>query len=171
MADIKIDRVSTSEDRTLPVFAEAQKLLQDMQQRAFALFAERGFAAGHALDDWLRAERELCWPAAELVEHEWDYSCELAIPGYEPAQVEVTATPREIIVHARCAAKSKSSAKDVPKTVAMWSGFGNNDVYRRIEFGADIDVARVNATLKNGILTITAPKREMPSQRVDVVAA
>jgi HSP20 family molecular chaperone IbpA len=171
MAAIRIERIGTTDNRSAPVFAEAEKLLKSIQKRAFELFAERGFQAGHAVDDWLRAEREFCWPAAELIEYEKDFVCELALPGYEPSQVEVSAAPREIIVHARPPTPSKTAGPEAAKAVTKWSGFGSNDVYRCIELGADIDVEQVNATIKNGILKIVGPKRETPSRQVAVAAA
>jgi hypothetical protein len=38
---------------------EAQPTTQEIAERAYGLFLERGGDEGHDLDDWLRAEREL----------------------------------------------------------------------------------------------------------------
>lgn len=172
MSDVPITRVQRSDDRSLPVFGEIDKLIDDIRRRAFAFSEERGFGVGQSLDDWLRAEKELCWPTAELVEADGEYVCELAIPGYEPSQIEVTATPREVIVHARAKSAAQGSAEaKTSKTVTRWSAFGTNEVYRRVEFGGDVDVSRVAAILKDGVLTITAPKLETPSRKVPVATA
>lgn len=172
MSEVPITRVQRAEDRSLPVFSEIEKLIDDIRRRAFAFSEERGFGVGHSLDDWLRAEKELCWPAAELVEADKEYVCELALPGYEPSQIEVTATPREIIVHARAKAAAKGSAEaKTSRTVTLWSAFGSDEVYRRIEFGGDVDVARIVAALKDGVLKVTAPKLETPSRKVPVATA
>jgi hypothetical protein len=53
MSHVHIHRVETVKDRTLPAFAEAEHMFQRVQQRAFELFAKRGFGHGQALEDWL----------------------------------------------------------------------------------------------------------------------
>jgi hypothetical protein len=35
---------------------------KQIQQRAYELFVQRGCQAGHELEDWLQAEREVCAP-------------------------------------------------------------------------------------------------------------
>lgn len=35
---------------------------------AYNLFARRGGGDGHAIEDWINAERQLCSPSAEVVE-------------------------------------------------------------------------------------------------------
>jgi DUF2934 family protein len=44
----------TSDEPTAPVPIKRQ-----IQQRAYALYEQRGSADGHELDDWLQAEREI----------------------------------------------------------------------------------------------------------------
>ena len=129
--------------------------MDNIRERAFQLHSDRGFVGEHALDDWLTAERELCWPATEFVEIDKGYEIEVALAGYEPAEIEVTATPRELIVHANH--RSRPDEKEA-RTVQRWSSYRSNDVYRTFGFGHDIDVSRVTAALKNGLLTILAPK-------------
>jgi HSP20 family molecular chaperone IbpA len=159
MADIEVQKVKRADDRSVPMLAEAERLIQNIRERAFALSALRGPDADLALDDWLTAERELCWPATEFSEYEKEYRLDLALAGFEPSEIEITATPREVVVHAR----TKSAADKPAANVKRWSNFGTNDVWRRIEFGSDIDVNRVAATLKNGLLRITAPKQQVQS--------
>jgi hypothetical protein len=38
-------------------------ITEQIQQRAYALFLERGAQEGHALEDWLTAEKELSEPS------------------------------------------------------------------------------------------------------------
>lgn len=46
------------EDRQPPV-GERRSSEDDIRRRAYEIYLERGGAAGQALDDWVRAEREL----------------------------------------------------------------------------------------------------------------
>jgi hypothetical protein len=39
--------------------AQSQNLEEEIRQRAYELYQERGRADGHDLDDWLRAEEEI----------------------------------------------------------------------------------------------------------------
>ncbi len=108
-----------------------------------------------ALNDWLTAERELCWPASELVEREKDYTLSVAMAGFKPTDITVTATPRELIVHG---AVEETRGNQAEEERVCWSEFRSNDVYRRVELPAEILVDKVSARFEHGLLTITAPK-------------
>jgi len=166
MADIKVEKVVDPRMRTLPVFKEVESLLDRVRTKAFEMFSRRGFGDGHALDDWLAAEREICWPAGELVEKDKDYALSVALPGFEPTDITVTATPREVIVHAKSKTerKGEEEGKKGEKKVC-WSEFRSNDVYRRVELAKDIDVQSVTASLNNGILKVIATKVETKAEK------
>lgn len=151
MADMSINRVSSTGDRTLPVFGEADRLLDEIRLRAFSLFARRGFREGGALEDWLAAEREVCWPNAELAEREKDFIIDVAIPGFEAGEIDMTVTPRELIIHARKSVESNDERKGQ-------HSLRRREVYRRIDLPEDVDVKNVTSTLKDGMLSVTAPK-------------
>jgi hypothetical protein len=60
------DQVQTPQERPQspqPIFepeqAESQIGNEDIAQRAYAIYEERGRVPGYALNDWLQAEREL----------------------------------------------------------------------------------------------------------------
>ena len=156
MSDITIRKVAKTKDRSLSIFKEIEELLRQIRERAFGIYMARGRRWASELEDWLAAEREYCWPAAELVERDKDIVFSVALPGFEPGNVVITATPRELIVHA----KVKTAAGSKKEERIVWSDFRTNDVYRRIELARDIDVNKVSATLKNGLLRIVAAKFE-----------
>ncbi len=70
MTAVTVQKAAKEADRTLPIFKDIERLTQRIRERAFAVFAARGVHQDWALNDWLTAERELCWPASELVERE-----------------------------------------------------------------------------------------------------
>lgn len=170
MSDVKIERVSADEERTLPVFAEVEQLMESIRRRAFELSSGHGFDPGCALDDWLEAEREICTSEAEFIESDKDYLLDVALPGFDPSDIEVTATPGELIVHARKRTDDKKESAGAKATV-RWSRLGSSDVFRRIELASEIDLERISATLKNGILRIIAPKLQRPVEVVPVSEA
>jgi HSP20 family protein len=138
------------------VFQEIEKQFEEVRRRAFDLFERCGRGLGHALDDWLRAEHEVMgWPAAELTEADSNYDLAITLPGYEPKNVQVTATPSEIIVHASTETKKKAE-----KPTCIWTEFRSNDVYRRFELPEAIDVDKTTASLDKGVLHITAAKMQ-----------
>jgi len=155
MSNVTVQKIAT-EDRVLPIFKETEELLRRIRERAFALSIARGLRWGSPMQDWLAAEHELCWPAAELVERDKDFVLSIALPGFEPANIVVTVTPHELIVHA----KAEATAESKKDEQIVWSDFRAEDVYRRIEFAKDVDVDNVSASLKNGLLKIVATKLE-----------
>jgi HSP20 family molecular chaperone IbpA len=170
MTEIKVQRVENAADRTLPAFRALEDALARIRKAAFARFSDRNFAPGHELDDWLAAEHEVCWPAAELAEKDKEFNFDVALPGFEPTAISVTATSRELIVHAASKSEKKEESTKGGGRV-MWSEFGSNDVCRRIELTQDIDPAKVTATLEHGMLRVIAPKAHKAMVAVPVATA
>lgn len=166
MSNVKVTKVARPEDRAMPVFGEIEKLMAAIRHRAYELFAGRGYAEGHELDDWLEAEREFCWPAAEFVEDDEKFTLEVALAGFEPAEVSVTAAPRELIVKALHEQAPGEEPKAAPAKRTRWSAFLSDEVYRRIELPADVSVDGIVATMRNGLLRIVAPKAARPAAKI-----
>jgi len=156
MSQLKVQKVRATNDRTLPIFAEVDQLAERIRMQAYNLFAHRGAGDGHALDDWLAAEREVCWPAAELAEREGEFLLSVALAGFGAADITVTATPREIIVKAGRKQERASAGKGEPKL--RWTEFRSDNVFRRVELPTPVEVEKISASLENGLLKIRAPK-------------
>jgi len=168
MATIAVQKVKEVEAASLPVLDEMRSLLSDVERKAFELFQHRGASLGHALDDWLQAEREtLAAPPAELTETPAGFALRVAIPGFSARQVQITATPQELIVKAEHPSQETDNGERV-----CWSELPNNGkACRRVPLPSAIDVAKVTATRDNGILLIKAAKSEAPVSREVAVAA
>lgn len=167
MANVAIQKVETGEMKALPVFEEIEKRLKGVRQRAFELFQNRGREIGHDLDDWLRAEHEVMgWPAAEMTDLDGKYEVDLTLPGFDAKQVQITATPSEIIVHAQYKPERKAEPCKV-----LWTEFGPNDVYRRFETPQPIDVDKIHATLDKGMLHVIAAKAPLAKPKPIEIAA
>ena len=151
--------------------------MREVERRAFARFQGRGRRAGSSLEDWTAAEHEvLGWPAAELCEVDGRYEMALTLPGYTASEVEVTASPREVVVHASTTRRERGprgrDAEDGRHAAGqegdgqqrtghprvLWSEFGSNAVWRRFTLAAPIDVDQVTARLENGMLRVRAPR-------------
>lgn len=165
MTAVTVHKAAKEADRTLPIFKDIESLTQRIRDRAFAMFAARSFQQDWALNDWLTAERELCWPTSELVESDQAYMLSVAMAVFKARDIAVTATPRELIVHA--AVEQTRSQKATSKAERVcWSEFRSNDVYRRVELPAEILVDKVSARYEHGLLKISAPKAKRPARTV-----
>jgi len=154
MTNVAVQQVKKVGSEPLPIFETIDKRLDDVRRRAFELFEKRGYQLGHEIDDWLKAEHDVFgWPAAELAEKDGKYEAQITLPGFEAKDVQVTATPSKIIVHAETKHEKKVEEPNV-----LWTEFGSNDVYRRFELPTPIDVDKTSATLDNGMLHIIAAK-------------
>jgi HSP20 family molecular chaperone IbpA len=153
MKELTITRVPSVEDRSLPVFAEIDQLLQAVERRAYELFEGRGCGVGRDLDDWLAAERELCGPELEVTEDEAGFRLQVPVGGFEQGDMEVTATPYELVVRA---------SRD---------GEDKRELLRRVQLATPVEVEAVTAKLKSGKLILTAPKAAAPAAKVVPVQA
>ena len=165
MAKVDIQKVESPEDRSLPIFSEFDELMDRIRVRAYNLFRDRGSSEGGDLDDWFTAEREICWPSAELEEDDDEFEIKVALAGFSTAEISVTAGPRELIVKA----SHESKRGETEKPNIRWSEFQSNNVYRRVELPAEIDVDKIKAKFANGLLEIDAPKAKQPEKRTKVV--
>ena len=83
MSTVSIERVRHLNQKEKPtVFAEVERTIDKIQQRAFSLFEERGERPGLDREDWLLAEHEVHGPSlAELVESDKEWKLKVAVLG------------------------------------------------------------------------------------------
>ncbi len=154
MSNVAVQQIEDQKEKTMPVFAKIAERIEDVRRRAFALFERRDSNHGHDLEDWFTAEREVFgWPAAEMAERDTEYELQMTLPGFDAKDVQVTATPSEIIVHAETASEKSTAQANV-----LGTEFASNDIYRRFEMPLPIDVDKTEAMLDQGVLRITAAK-------------
>ncbi len=169
MSEVEVQKVTSQKRESVPALREMDAVMEAIRRRAFELFSGRGFGDGMALDDWLRAERDICWPAAELRESDSICQLNVALPGFAGDEVSVTAGTDEVVIHAK-AAKSLPVPRSTDPAV-RWSEFRSNDVYRRIVLPHAIDPATAKASLGNGMLQVTANRAGAATRNVPVSAA
>ncbi len=153
MAQIQIDTVADTEDRSLPVFTEFNQWMEQVRERAFDLFSDRGFQDGRDLEDWLLAESQVCASAAELIERDDNFVLTVALAGFSRADVRITASPREVIVKA-----SRKKSRQHDKDKVHWSEFHTEEIYRRVSLPGPVEVDDIATKFSNGMLTINMPK-------------
>ena len=148
------------------VLDEIEAMQRRIGERALRIFRERGGAFGHAVEDWLRAERETIWrPALEVRRTKDAYVIEAAVAGLDPKQFDVRVTPRQLLL----AADVHHIDRDQEGEVLLCE-FVNGPLFRSYEFPEPIDPARASAEYRNGLLRVTAPLAH-PATKVEIHAA
>lgn len=167
MSTLAVQKVRGPESSATPLFEEMRKMFGEVERKAFDLFQSRGCSLGHDLDDWLQAEREtLSAPPAELAESAKAYAIRMAIPGYLAKEVQITATPHEVIVKAEHAAAEGKEGEEL-----RWSELPHNGkLCRAVPLPQPVDVDKVTATLHEGMLVIKAAKAETQGSREIAIA-
>jgi HSP20 family protein len=154
MSQVAVEKVDVKKDAAPSVFEEIRALSERIRQRAFDIFEHRRDSDGTAVSDWLAAERDLLGiPESEMIEKDGEYDVRLSAPGFEPAEVQVTALNDALIVKAVSTHQHDKSEGDV-----RFCEFGQKTLFRRFDLPEEIDIDRVKASLDNGVLSLVAPK-------------
>jgi len=148
------------------VLTEVAGVQRHIAQRAQEIFRARDGAVGHALEDWMKAERETIWrPALEVRRTTDGFVVEAAVAGIDPKQFDVQVTPTELAL----AAHVRHSDREQEGEVVLCE-FANGPLFRSYRFPEPVDPARVSAEYRNGLLRVTAPLAQSAT-KVDVKAA
>jgi len=155
MANIPVYKMDHNKVETAPTLKALQDTVEMVRQRAFELFEHRGYGPGDHLADWVQAERDLFWvPPAELAETDNEVEITVAVPGFDPKEVHVTAQPGEILIQGNHDKHLENEERGV-----LYTEFEEKALYRRFEIAQPIDVGHVTANVENGMLTVKAPKK------------
>jgi len=164
MSHVAVRKLSPDEASLL---TDVQSLTDRIRLKAYELFQNRGGRDGSALDDWLTAEDDLVLsPESDLVETDGKFEMQIAVPGFEANDINVSALPDALIVRAENAHHHESTEGDV-----RFCEFGEKSLFRRFDLPAPIDVNKVTTNLQKGILKVTAAKEETTAPKSTSVAA
>lgn len=148
------------------VVDQVQGLQRHIAARAQEIFRARGGAIGHALEDWMKAERETIWrPALEVRKTKDAFVVEAAVAGVDPKQFDVQVTSMELVLTAHVRHSDREQDGEV-----VLCEFANGPLFRSYTFPAPIDPARVSAEYRNGLLRVVAPLAQ-PTTKVEIQAA
>jgi|KBSMisStandDraft_5_1062788.scaffolds.fasta_scaffold17916_5 HSP20 family molecular chaperone IbpA len=155
MSTVFVERVrQLNGEEKLPAFAEVEKTIEKIRQKAFNFFEQRGSLPGLEWDDWLLAEHAVLGPSsAELLENDKELKLRIAVPGVEPREVTVTATPESLIVQANATRTHSGTDGEI-----RFCEFGEDKWCRQFSLPSRIDVNAVSASLDKGMLRIVASK-------------
>ena len=114
----------------------------------------RGCEHGQDFADWLRAESEILHPLPiQVSEYEDRLSVEAELPGFSAGEIAVSAEPHRLIISGR---PSLTNGKEEENT--FFREILARDTFHLLDLPVEIDTDKVEATLADGVLSITLPK-------------
>jgi HSP20 family protein len=129
------------------------EVYDSIARRAFELFKGNGQSAGHELDDWLRAESELLHPVRlEIAESDGDLTVRAEVPGFVAKDLEIKVEPHRLSIAGR---REFKEGKNSRKLHSEWCA---DQILRVVDLPMDVDTTKVDAVLKDGVLTVELPK-------------
>ncbi len=95
------------------------------------------------------------YPAVNISENEKEIKVEAELPGLEPKDIEISFQNGNLILKGEKKFKDEENKDNYHRIEISYGSF-----YRSIPIDAEIDIDKVKAKFKNGILEITLPKKE-----------
>ena len=136
------------------LIGRVDSIFSDIALRAYQIFEGNGRENGHDVEDWFKAERELLSPVnIELSETETAIEIKAEVLGFNEKELEISIEPRQVTITGRHEASKEKKRGGTVHFETMAS-----DIFRAVALPAEVDPAKVTATVQNGVLNITAFK-------------
>ena len=92
-------------------------------------------------------------PRVDVVETQDDLLLYADLPGVRTEDVTLSCKGDQLVLHARCAPRRHGTA-------ALHAEYGVGDFHRTFTVTEQVDTAGIEASLKDGVLTVRLPKTE-----------
>ena len=150
-------------------FAELKHVLNRVEEtydsiarRAFELFEDSGRTFGHDLEDWFQAEAEVVHPIhINVFESGEALTVQAEVPGFSAKELAVSVEPRRLTITGKREVKAE---RRTDKTI--YSERCADRILRVVELPAEVDTAKVTATLKEACWSSPCPKPRAPRRCV-----
>jgi HSP20 family protein len=118
----------------------------------------------HETQELQRAERTRAGrtfvPSVDIVEQENELLLVADIPGVKPDDLDIQYEGGELAIHGKVQPRQESE-----QTNYMLREYGIGDFYRVFQVGESIDSSKIEAEVKDGVLTLHLPKTEQAVPR------
>lgn len=133
-----------------------RELNDRIASRAGEIFAGNGGLAGRDLANWCQAEMEFLHPLHINISESPEALILLAeVPGFKATDLEINVEPRRVTI------SGKRETADESKTRGtVYSEICSDQVLRVVDLPAAVDVDKVKAVLKDGMLELDMPKAD-----------
>jgi HSP20 family protein len=161
LSPISVKPFSTNE-----FWSDVEKMMNQIRERAYQIFEQRGRGNGRDLDDWFEAETELLKPVpVEIAEKENVISIRADVPGFKENELELNIEGGVVTIKGEH--REESEKKD-EKT--YHSERRAQQIFRQFTLPVNVLSENATATLRDGTLEITLPKAE-PARQIEIKAA
>lgn len=118
-----------------------------------------------AWQERLAAQRGYTWdPPIDVYETTSRYVVMAEVPGLSREQIELAVQDNRLTIRgARAAADPETAGRHYHQVER-----GHGSFQRTFEFSDAVDESRINADLRNGVLTVTLPKLATEPRRIEV---
>ena len=131
-----------------------EHLYETISRRAFELYEKEGRVDGHHQRHWLEAERELLHPVhVKMEETENEFVVQAELPGFTASDIEVSVEPRRVII-----AGKRELIEEDKQSDSVYLEQCSDEIFRTLELPVEVNVLKVTATLKDGVLKVQLPK-------------
>jgi HSP20 family molecular chaperone IbpA len=123
---------------------------------------KNGIAEAHAVEP--TRERPRIVPRADVLETDESFVLVADMPGVDEKSVEVTLHNRVLTITGEVRPRQHEGYRRV------YAEFEDADYERAFHISADVDASAIQATVKNGVLRVSVPKRKPAQKKVSVLA-
>lgn len=147
--------VLTKRSEPREVFSRMERIHNLVERRAFEIFDHGGRFIGRDLADWFQAEAELLHPIhLDIGESEEALTVRAEVPGFAAKELDIHVEPRRLTIAGKHEHKNEESKNG--KTI--YTELCAQEILRSVNLPTAVEPSKVNATLKDGILSIELPK-------------
>lgn len=159
---VKTSQPASTLDQTI------QEIYDQINQRAYDLYAQRGYLDGFHHEDWLNAESELFSPAPVSIREEEDaFHVRVEVPGFSAEQLEVKVEPARLLIQGSAEQREEQKSGQIIYSESRYS-----NIFRVVNLPGEVDPHNATASVKDGILNLTLPKTTVAkAASVEVKAA
>jgi len=105
--------------------------------------------------DWPGREHRL-WPSIDIADDEETIVVRAELPGCRPEDVDISVHGNTMTISGEKKHSEEKKKKGYYYSESSWGSFR-----RELNLPSEVDIAKIEAVYKDGILTVTMPKAEM----------
>lgn len=114
---------------------------------------------------WPLAELEYAGPRVDIIDRDDEVVVRAELPGYRKEDIEVSVSGDQLTLSGRAAAEEREEKGSYYRLEISRGSFS-----RTLALPAEVDDARAKASMKDGMLELTLPKREKSRRRMITIS-
>jgi HSP20 family protein len=141
------------------------QVTEQIGKRAFQLFEERGHENGSDLQDWFQAEAELLTPVpVKLIDAHNELCIKAEVPGFTADELAFNLDKNTLTIQGlRKTYTGRGADRDGSESTMM--------ICQKITLPSEVVPEKAEATLRNGMLKIVAPKPGVAQEKANAAHA